>query len=112
MTGRPFGGIGILWKKSISIFVKTITFDDSRLLGVQITDNQEMLVFINVYLPFQCEDNYENYVNYLGKLTALVEELATSNIVVLGDFNAAKDTKFENELLLWCKSNNFIMSDK
>ena len=112
LTGRPFGGIGILWKKSISIFVKTITFDNSRLLGVQITDNQEMLVFINVYLPFQCEDNYEIYVNYLGKLTALAEELATSNIVVLGDFNAAKDTKFENELLLWCKSNNFIMSDK
>ncbi len=46
LTGRPFGGIGILWKKSISIFVKTITFDDSRLLGVQITDNQEMLVFL------------------------------------------------------------------
>ena len=41
-----------------------------------------------------------------------MEELTTSNIVILGDFNAAKDTKFENELLLWCKSNNFIMSDK
>ena len=69
-------------------------FDDSRLVGVQITDNQETLVFINVYLPFQCEDNYEKYFNYLGKLTTLVEELATSNMVVLGDFNAAKDTKF------------------
>ena len=112
LTGRPFGGIGILWKKSISKFVKTITFDDSRLLGVQITDNQETFVFINVYLPFQCDDNYENYLNYLGKLTAVVEEIATSNIVVLGDFNAAKDTKFENELLLWCNSNNCIMSDK
>ena len=41
----------------------------------------------------------ENYVNYLGKLMTLVEELATSNIVVLGNFNAAKNTKFENELL-------------
>ena len=111
LTGRPFGGIGILWKKSISKLVKAITFDDSRLLGVQITDNQETFVFINVYLPFQCEDNYENYLNYLGKLTAVVEEIATSNIVVLGDFNAAKDTKFENELLLWCNSNNCIMSD-
>ena len=112
LTGRPFGGIGILWKKSISKFVKAITFDDSRLLGVQITDNQETFVFINVYLPFHCEYNYENYLNYLGKLTAVVEEIATSNIVVLGDFNAAKDTKFENELLLWCNSNNCIMSDK
>ena len=91
--------------------MKSITFDDSRLLGVQITDNQETFVFINVYLPFQCEDNYENYFNYLGKLTAVVEETATSNIVVLGDCNAAKDTKFENELLLWCNSNNCIMSD-
>ena len=81
-------------------------------MGGQITDNQETLVFINVYLPFQSEDSYENYLNYLGKLTALVEELATSNIVILGDFNAAKDTKCENELLLCCKSNNFIMSDK
>ena len=111
LTGRPFGGIGILWKKSISKFVKSITFDDSRLLGVQITYNQETFVFINVYLPFQCEDNYENYLNYLGKPTAVVEEIATSNIVVLCDFNAAKDTRFENELLLWCNSNK-CMSDK
>ena len=46
LTGRPFGGIGILWKKSISKFVKAITFDDSRLLGVQITDNQETFVLL------------------------------------------------------------------
>ena len=44
-------------EKSISKFVKTITFDDSILLGVQITDNQETLVCINVYLPFQCDDD-------------------------------------------------------
>ena len=31
-----------------------------HILGVQITDNQETLVFINVHLPFQCEDNYAN----------------------------------------------------
>ena len=56
-------------------FVKTITFDDSGLLGVHLTDNQETFVFINVFLPFQCEDNYENYLNYLGKLKAVVEEI-------------------------------------
>ena len=99
-------------KTVAAIGVSDIGRMPSRLLGVQITDNQETLVFINVYLPFPCEDNYEKYLNYLSKLTALVEELATSNIVVIGDFNATKDIKFENERLHWCKSNNFIMSDK
>ena len=31
LTGRPYGGLTILWRKSIEPMCKIITFDDARL---------------------------------------------------------------------------------
>ena len=37
-------------------------------MGMQINNRDECLYFANVYLPYQCPDNYDLYVEYLGKL--------------------------------------------
>ena len=42
-------------------------------------------------MPYQCDDNYDLFVEYIGKILSLIEESATSNLIVLGDFNAAVD---------------------
>ena len=49
-------------------------------------------------MPYQCDDNYELYMEYVGKLSALIEEPPTSYVAILGDFNAGIDTQFEAEL--------------
>ena len=41
----------------------------------------------------QITDNYDCYVEYLGKISAtLVEKCTTTNIAIVGDFNAAVST--------------------
>ena len=33
--GRPYGGVGIMWNKSLSHCVEIVKYDDDRILGLQ-----------------------------------------------------------------------------
>ena len=40
ITGRPHGGMSVLWKKSLSNSIRTIQYDDNRdnrILGIEIS---------------------------------------------------------------------------
>ena len=64
-----------------------------------------------MYIPYQCLDNQELYIEYIGKISTLVEDSSISNVVLLGDFNADIDTLFETELMEMCDSLNLLISD-
>ena len=64
-----------------------------------------------MYLPYQCPDNYDLYVEYLGKLSAIIEDYESSKVGIIGDFNAAVGTTFEGELLEVCTRHELIISD-
>ena len=66
---------------------------------------------MKVYMPYQCTDNYDCYVEYLGKISVILEECTTTKIAIVGDFNAADSTSFEAELLTLCESQNLVISD-
>lgn len=111
LIGRPYGGVAILWRRSISRNVKMCKYDDARLLGIEVHLQNDKLLFINVYMPYQCEQNYDDFMLYLGKLTALIGEAETTKIGCYGDFNAKVNTLFSTELVNWCQASNLIMSD-
>ena len=84
---------------------------DSRLLGFNVITTSGTLFILNVYLPYQCYDNYEEYCHYLGKISAITAECDTTSIINAGDFNAGKDTQFEEELLDLCDRSHLVVSD-
>ena len=43
-------------------------------------------------------------MKYIGKISALVEDSSTSNVIRLDEFNAAINTLFETELIEMCDS--------
>ena len=63
------------------------------------------VLYIIPYLPYQCVDNYAVFVEYIGKLSALIDEVSTSNLILLGDFNAADNTV---HLCQQCSSRSFL----
>ena len=65
-SGRPHGGIVILLRKSNRDKSQIHFYDDCRLLGVIININTCSYYFLNVYLPYQCDDNYVVFVEYIG----------------------------------------------
>ena len=39
IRGRPYGGVGIMWNKSLSHIVKIVKYDDNRILGIENIEN-------------------------------------------------------------------------
>jgi exonuclease III len=89
ISGRPHGGIAFLWRKNMSLNISAVEFDDARILGLRISDdNNVVALFITVYLPYECDDNAAEYSECLGKLMAIVEDENTPYVYIIGDFNA------------------------
>ena len=51
------------------------------------------------------------YVEYIGKISSLIEDPITCNLIVLGDFNAAVNTLFKSELVNMCNTHQLVVSD-
>ena len=51
------------------------------------------------------------FVKYIGNISSIIEESVTSNLIVLGDFNAVVVSVFEFELLEMCKIYQLVVSD-
>ena len=68
VRGRPYSGMAILIRKQYRSIAQFHTNNCSRLLRVQLTSKDVSLLFIKVYMPYQCDDNYELFMEYVGKL--------------------------------------------
>ena len=111
-SGRPHGGVAVLIRKSIRKACQLHSYKDSRLLGITVNIMDTSYYFLNVYMPYQCDDNYDLYVEYIGKISSLIEDSVTSNLIVVGDFNAAVNTLFESELVNMCNTHQLYQTMK
>jgi hypothetical protein len=100
-------------KKSL-VNAKAIEYGDSRLIGFDIVINNTSLLFINVYMPYDCNENEEEFRYYLGKVSDIIDDYHSPNVFILGDFNAniRKPTRFGNIVNMYCNDENLIMADK
>ena len=83
LAGLPLGGLGILWRKSLG---ENCNIVDARLLGIEIViknnDDEIKLLFVNIYMPFDCLDNTDELMILLKHIllhicTLLVTLMAT-----------------------------------
>ena len=60
LSGRPYGGVGVMWRKNLDHMCKVIKFDDPRLIGLEIScDDNIKINIIGVYLPYEKYDNHD-----------------------------------------------------
>ena len=45
IRGRPHGGMSVLWNKSLSNSIRTIQYDDNRILGIEVKSKDTILLF-------------------------------------------------------------------
>ena len=89
-VGRPFGGVGLLWRRELSSKIKVIRADVAgRCLAVQfdISRDRSILIFV-VYLP--CFTNSSDYWNEVGHCYGFIESILMSHdkeAIILWDFN-------------------------
>ena len=111
ISGRPFGGVATLIRKKMRQYCNLFFYDNTRIAGLEINCVSDSLHLLCVYLPYQCHDNYDDYVEYMGKLCAIAEDCTSSKLAIIGDFNAAVETTFETELLTFCTDRELTISE-
>jgi len=91
LQGRPYGGLGILWKKSLAAKVKVITTNHNRLCAVTLQlANRESLLLLNCYMPTDTRStvmvspDFELCVNTLDEI---IQTCDADHIIVGGDIN-------------------------
>ena len=111
LIGRPYGGVSIMWRKSIGESCKIVTYNDTRLLGIQVAFSHRELLLLNVYLPYFSPENYDNYLYYIGEIDSILECSLCDDVAIFGDFNAAVGGPYFNEWNYLCDEREFIFSD-
>ena len=106
-----YGGLAIFIRKQYRPVCDFQTFNNSRLLVVITSSSIEIYCFINVYMPYQHDDNHETCVDCISKLSATIADSDMCSFIILGDFNSAVDTPFESELVEFGSSYDLIISD-
>ena len=71
------------------------------------------LLLLCVYLPYECDMFYDDYIFYLNKIKIFIESANTPYVFVLGDFNAdiQSDSVFGSELVEICNLNLILLID-
>ena len=50
LSGRPFGGLGIMWRKSLGSCITIEKYDDHRLKAVQFDNGSCTLLAVNIHI--------------------------------------------------------------
>ena len=109
-SGRPYGGTAILWNKQLQ--ASTFSNHDATIIGLTVNLCFSSISFINLYLPYCCKSNTDTYLEYLGKLGELCEDIQHPNMCIIGDFNASNNNMFGPLLNSFCQDLNLTISDE
>lgn len=113
--GRIPGGVAILWNKSLDSAINVIRLAVDWCIAIQITQGDKKFIILNIYLPYECQHNEEEYVNKLAFISSFLQSEALTNIFIVGDMNADisdKRSSFANHISNFCADNNLTLSSR
>ena len=91
-SGRPFGGTGYVWAKSLSSAIMPRgEYRHDRVTVLEISSNRGSILIINAYLPFFDTNNIASqaqlYADTLGYIDSILDDNPNSGVILLGDMN-------------------------
>jgi len=114
--GRPYGGIMVLWRKTVVDCVKNVKVDGSkRIMSMEIMINGTKFNVINVYAPSDGKgvDSHLAMYNFWGALNAVIEVMEGELLIVAGDFNTDyyREGIFRDIMMDNLKENQLVYGD-
>jgi len=91
--GRPFGGQCILWKNHLDDLVTPVDVDYDNICAISVTMGSKTVYIVNVYAPFNCNDNEDKIQDFIVNLFSIWELNNCDEIIICGDFNMHVDAQ-------------------
>ena len=84
------------------------------LCGIRICSGNKEYCLLNVYLPFESEENRDRFNDYMAKIAIYVDTINSTCVTIIGDFNAdiSKKSVFGNIFLDFCNEYSLSIYDK
>ena len=113
LVGRPFGGTGILYRKSLSEYITIVDTNDDRISAIILNSVHGPVLLVSVYMPTDYRDSecFEDYIATCASISALYQECDVNHMLVAGDFNCHVGSRFFDIFLNFASENNLQQSD-
>ena len=86
--GRIPGGVATMWNKKYDQLVNIIRLGVDRAIGIELCCNDEKIIILNVYTPYECMQNEDEYLCRLAFIMSFIQDNPSTCIFVIGDMNA------------------------
>lgn len=103
VSGRPHGGVALLWRKDAFDTVLPIECNNVRVCAINITVSNRSIVVFSVYMPTNSIENLPVFTTCLSSINSVMETEETKGVeafYIIGDFNAHPNELFYNEMLV------------
>ena len=115
LSGRPYGGCSIVYRKSLSSSITPLCTNSNRFCAVKLREfSGSSVLLMSVYLPSDSVvSSFSDYLNTLGELEGFIESQHCDFTHVAGDFNVDFDRGGPLASLLedFACEQNFVMCD-
>lgn len=84
-------------------------------IAIQLKLESRELLILNIYTPYECSQNEDEYRNRLGFVSSFIDEYKSTSIFVVGDMNAdVSDNQFlfAKHMQQFCEDNNLVVSSQ
>ena len=78
----------IFWHKKYDPLISVIRLEVDWCIAIKVEHNTNVFVILNVYTPYECSQNEDEYMNRLAFISAFIKESVCTSIFILGDMNA------------------------
>ena len=90
IIGRGYGGVAILWRKSIDEKLRIIPDGGSRIQALLLEQENQPICILNVYMPSDSKNANTEYKDTLSEIDEIMSKYGqTHNIIICGDMNGS-----------------------
>jgi len=113
LVGKPYGGTGILYKKSLATVITPLETFDPRITAVVLKTVYGPALIVCVYMPTDYGDDecLENYIATRAKISSLYAESEAVHFIVAGDLNCHNNSRFYVTLNQFVSEHCLVISD-
>ena len=92
IIGRPYGGVAILYKKSIANSIKKVDTNGNRICAVILNskDGSNDVLFVNVYMPCDTYSNTrcsDSFLDTIDDIELVISKYPNAKLILGGDWN-------------------------